>query len=788
MRSLQTFAVAALLAVALLAPSVASAQGVLLPTDRTVQPLAVRYHRVNVAMENGTAVTKVEQVFHNHTSRPLEATFLMPMPEQAAILEFAMWMNGKRVEGKVLDRTEARAVYEGIVRRMRDPGLIEWAGHSLFQARIFPVPANGDQKIEVAWTQVMPYEDGVYRYLYPLKTTERAARTLEDFTIQATLTSKTPIRNIYSPTHKIYARKTDDHNAVVGFEEEGALLQKDFELLYSVSQKDIGLNLLTYRPSKGEAGYFLLMAAPKATWDEKEIVGKAVTFVIDTSGSMAEQDKMGRAREALKYCVERLNDKDRFNVIRFSSDVEAFRPTLVSAADQRGAALEFIETLEPAGGTAIHEALLKALETSGDESPIIVFITDGRPTVGETETQKIADAIAAANGKSARIFTFGVGSTVNTKLLDQLASAHGGWATYVKPDGEIEEKITAFYNKMAHPVLSGVTLEIPGVRTYAMLPGRVPDLFRGDQLLVIGRYRGDGDSLVRLTGKLGGASKTYDYEGSFPAVTEAKDHDFIAQLWAHRQVGFLLEQISLSGETPERVEEVKQLALQYGIVTPYTSYLAVEPGAAQPIAATPRRGPFRPREERTRDGSLGFRGDGGSGGMPDVDDVAAGEPDAFLDSEAQFAPSPAAGAESTATARPTGKYRQAPTKADLKVLASKKAMEKETGDEAVEVSKAIRELKEGETAAPKDRRIRYVGGKVFRWDSGWVDQDWKESLPTLKVKYLSDGYFKLLAELPNLKQWLSLGARVTIVVKGTALVISADGQDKVTAAEIAKLK
>jgi len=754
-----------LLFAAALAPAPAAAQGVLVPTDRAVEPLALRYHRVNVAMENGTAVTKVEQVFHNHTSRPLEATFLMPMPEQAAILEFAMWMNGKRVEGKVLDRDQARAVYEGIVRRMRDPGLIEWAGHSMFQARIFPVPANGDQKIEISWSQILPVEAGVYRYVYPLKTTERAIRTLEDFTVQMALHSKTPIRNIYSPTHKIYAKKTDEHTATVGFEEEGALLQKDFELLYSVSEKDIGLNLLTYRPSSGEAGYFLLMAAPKATWDESEIIGKAVTFVIDTSGSMAEQDKMSRAKAALRHCVERLNDKDTFNVIRFSSDVEAFRPGLVSAGAERKAALEFIDTLEPAGGTAIHDALAKALQTSGADAPIIVFITDGRPTVGETETQKIVAAVAAGNPHHARLFTFGVGSTVNTKLLDQLAAQHGGFATYVKPDAEIEEKIASFYNKMSHPVLSQLTLEVPGVRTYAMLPTSVPDLFKGDQLLVLGRYRGEGDSLVRLTGRVGADARTYDYEGTFPA--ESKEHDFIAQLWASRQVGFLLEQVSLHGETPERVEEIRQLALQYGIVTPYTSYLAVEPGMeAQPIV----RGPFRPVQRPTGGG---------------LDGLGRGAPDPFLDSDAPMAPATASSPSPAAEPRAWERTRGG---ADRTVLRSKKAMEEETGDVAVETSKAIRELKEDEVAAPTDTRVRYVGGKVFRWDSGWVDQDWKAELPTLKVKYLSDAYFTLLKELPQLKQWLSLGARVTVVVKGTALVVSAEGQETLTAAELGRLR
>ena len=377
--------------VVLLAPD-ARAQGVLVPTNRDLGPIALKHQRVQVEVKNGTAVTRIEQVFHNSAGRDLEATFLFPMPEEAAILDFAMWINGRKVHGEVLDRTKARGIYERIVRRMRDPGLIEWAGHSLFQARIYPVPARGDQKIEIAYTQVLPYEDGVYRYRYPMRTPHGAMRTLEDFTMHVELTSATPIRNVYSPTHEVYVRKRDEQHATAGFEKDAALLDKDFELLYTVSREDIGLNLLTYRP-KGKPGYFLMMAAPKATWAEREIVGKNVVFVVDTSGSMKEHGKMARARAALRYCIERLNPKDRFNIIRFSSDVERFRDGFVGADEARREALDFVDGLEAAGGTAIHAALLDALALDDAERPIVVFVTDGRPTIGKTSTKVIAEAV-----------------------------------------------------------------------------------------------------------------------------------------------------------------------------------------------------------------------------------------------------------------------------------------------------------------------------------------------------------------------------------------------------------
>ena len=810
MRSLRLAVLTLTVALALpaLAPSAALAQGVLMPTDRGLEALSLRHHRVNVTVENGTAVTTIESVFHNATSRPLEATFLLPMPEQAAILEFAMWMNGKRVKGEVLDRGKARAVYEGIVRRMRDPGLIEWAGHSLFQARIFPVPAHGDQKIEISYTQILPYEDGVYRYVYPMKTPGKALATLEDFTITANLHSKTPIRNVYSPSHRVYVRKKDDHDAVVGFEKDAAVVLggpgNDFELLYSVSQKDIGLNLLTWRPD-GEAGYFLLMASPKATYDEAEIVGKAVTFVIDTSGSMAEQDKMGHAREALAYCVKRLDPKDRFNIIRFSSDVEGFRPHLVSAADERDEALAFIETLEPAGGTAIHDALLEALKTSDAEGSIVVFITDGRPTVGETETAKITAAVTEANGRGARVFTFGVGDSVNTLLLDQLAAEHGGVANYVKPGAEIESRVTAFYNKMSHPVLSKLSVEIPGVRTYSMLPNAVPDLFRGDQLLLIGRYRGEGDSLVRLRGFVNGEERTYDFEGTFPAKSGGEQHAFIAQIWANRQVGFLLEQVRLHGETPERVEEVKHLALQYGIVTPYTSYLAVEPSERARVTTATPAAPLRPRRGDTRgghaplDGVLGQAGTGAGGAGSGSGRLGGFAP------AAEKAPPPRtafrvaddsrdedATGDRPATHSDAGKARRAKPSdraGRRQVFTEPKAFESDSGEAAVETSRAIRDLKEQRSREETDARVRYVAGKSFRWDGGaWVDQDYRAGMKALEVKYLSGAYFTLLTEVPRLKGWLSLGERVTVVWKGKAIVVSPSGKEALTDADIRALK
>ncbi len=743
----------------------AHAQGVLMPTDRSVEPLAIRYHRVDVTVTNGTAVTKLEQVFRNHTPRVLEATYVFPLPKDAALIDFALWMNGKRVQGQVLDRGQARAVYEDIVRRMRDPGLIEWMGNNLFQARVFPIPANGDQKVEISFTQVLPYEDGVFRYVYPLNTGGKAARTLEDFTIQARIFSATPIRNVYSPTHQIYVNRKSEHDATVGFEKEGALLAKDFVLLYGVSQKDIGLNLLTYR-EPGQPGYFMLMAAPKATWAESEIAGKTVTLVVDTSGSMA-GEKMDRARAALRYCAERLTDRDRFNIIRFSSDVEPFRPSPVPAGgDNRRAALQFIEQLEPAGGTAIHEALMLALRQDGGANHMILFITDGRPTVGETETERIVSAVKAENRTGARIFVFGIGDTLNTHLLDRISNDHRGVSSYVAPDKEIEAEITSLFNKLSYPVLSRVELQLQNVATYGLLPQRIPDLFRGDELLVLGRFRTSGDALVRLTGDMGGQRRTYDYEGTFPDKTDGR-YAYIASLWANRQVGYLLDEIRLRGERPELVDEVKQLALKFGIVTPYTSYLVVEETEAwrlnqQPPAPSPDR-PLMPR---------GGTGWGSAGRMGDAERSAGSAP---------AAPATAAPAES---ARP---YYARPKVAAG--LANDRALREESGEDAVRGAKAIQHLKEQKVDTSATAAVRRVNDKVFAMKEGrWLDQAYKPGLREVRVKYLSAGYFQLLGLVPALQPYLALGTQVSVVWKGVLLVVAESGPETLSASDLKALQ
>ncbi|MDP7131496.1 MAG: VIT domain-containing protein, partial [Planctomycetota bacterium] len=558
----------------------ASATGIMIPKPVGLPNLAVKSHRVKVSISDQVAQTHVEQVFRNHTNRQLEATFVFPLPAGASVSEFAMMMNGKRVVGEVLEKDRARKIYTDIVRRMKDPGLLEYLGSNLFKASIFPIPPRGDQKIEITYNEVVTHDTGLAEYVFPLKTGGKSSTTLDDFSVSVELKSKTPIKSVYSPTHAVDVVKKGDHEAKVSFELNQATLDRDFRLLYSVSDKDFGVNLVTHRTG-GKDGYFLMMISPKAEVKKNEILPKDVCFVVDTSGSMSGK-KIEQARKALQYCVNSLDKRDRFNVIRFSTDVELFQETLAKVTKKNvDAAKQFVGNFAARGGTDIDLALRKALEMkTNDKRPyLVVFLTDGKPTIGTTEPKRIIDNVKQKTAKDIRTFVFGVGHDVNTHLLDQIASSSRAATQYVSPEEDIEVKVSSFFDKVNAPVLSNLKLNLGKVRAYDTYPKVLPDLFKGNQLLVLARFREKGDYAIKLTGEINGKQKEFVYEGSYPEVN--KENKYIPKIWANRKVGYLLDEIRLKGENKELVSEVTALGKEFGIVTPYTSYLIVEDEKAE---------------------------------------------------------------------------------------------------------------------------------------------------------------------------------------------------------------
>jgi Ca-activated chloride channel family protein len=707
----------------------AAAQGVIVPgpCDRCPRPprpitlprsLPIKSIKIDTKISSQVATTHVEQIFRNDTDATLEGTYFFPIPEQASITEFAIWDGDRRLVGEVRSREEARRIYDEIVRRQRDPGLLEYAGKDLFQASIFPIPPHSDKKLELTYSQVLRAESGTVAYRYPLGT-GRQVTQVGSVSGRIELDSKEPLRNIYSPTHAIEVKRNGDRRSVVTFESGSE--PQDFQLFYALSSEDFGVTLLTHR-EPGKDGYYLLMISPKDDWSEQEYTAKDIVFVLDTSGSMAEAGKMEKARAALLYGIRILRPQDRFNVVSFAGEERLMESRMIAADDQgRKRGEEFAQSLRPVGGTNINQALLAAMQQfeSGNRPKILIFMTDGLPTVGVTNATQIVDNARAARVPGMRLFTFGVGYDVNTALLDKLAAENGGVADYIEPKEDLEVKVSNFFAKVNSPVLTDLKLDMAGVQTDLVYPRALPDLFRGSQIILIGRYRNPIPmDFVRLQlgGNANGANKNFFYNNlRFPLREDA--NDFLPRLWATRRVGWLMEQVRTNGEQQELRDEIVDLGMRYGIVTPYTSYLALEP------EATPK----------------------------DVTNMPANNRATFGSGRLLNAPaSPAKAADARAT----------------------------TGAIAVQQSKRAREQQEvmrvdNDTVSSA---IKTAGGKTFYLREGvWTDSEFKTgtALPETVVKFGSDDYFALLKQKPQLASFFSLGERVVVVLEGRIYRVNA---------------
>jgi Ca-activated chloride channel family protein len=549
------------------------------PIPPPISQLAIRYHKVNITIQDQLAVTHVDQVFYNPNEWQVEGTYLFPIPLDAAVTSFTLWMDDQPVEAQILDANQARQKYEEIVRNLQDPALLEYAGRGAVQARIFPIPPQGERRVELEYTQALPAENGLVRYVYPLSTEKYSLYPLESVAINLDLRASVPIRAVYSPSHSISVTRESDSHIRAGYEDLNVLPDADFALYYSLGEEQ-AIHLMTYR-DPGDAtdpdGFFLLMLAPSPDAAATRLVAKDIILVLDRSGSM-EGEKFFQAQEALRYILKHLHPEDRFNIIAFSTGVETFSSHLNTAAEIE-AGLSWVDRLGAQGSTDINRALLEAAAMADPErTTYLIFLTDGLPTDGVVDSQRILENFNANAAPDLRLFTFGVGYDVDTYLLDSLAQAHHGASSYVLPGEPLDEILSAFYTRISSPVLTNLALDFGEISVYELYPSPLPDLFAGSQIILVGRYRQGGVSDVILTGEINGQKQTFRYgEQSFsrrsqPGGMEAA----IARLWATRKIGYLLNQVRLNGPDQETIEQIVRLSIRYGIVTPYTSYLVTE--------------------------------------------------------------------------------------------------------------------------------------------------------------------------------------------------------------------
>ena len=707
-------------------------------------PLEVRTHHVTAKVTGKVAVTEVDQVFFNPTGSRLEGTYLFPIPKGARIDSFAMDVNGKMTSAELLDAAKARGIYEEIVRKMRDPALLEYLGQGLFKVRIFPIEPRSEKRVRLKYTELLPFEGGLLRYLYPLNTEKFSARPLSSVSVKVDVDLPEGIRTIWSPSHEVDVTRHGPRRAVVGFEAKDARPDTDFQLFVApATAGDVSAHLMTYRePGEGE-GAFLLVLSPSHELAAEKVVRKDVVFVLDTSGSMAEGNKLAQARKALSFCMKNLNDGDRFEVVRFSTEAEPLFGKLVSAsAANVERADAFVAGLKPIGGTAIEDALLRALEPlpgqrEKDRPFTVVFLTDGRPTVGSTNDDEIVKQVVHSSGeRTVRVFSVGVGTDVNAHLLDRLSEATRAASRYVLPREDLELALSSFYAKISQPVLADPRLRVQGpVRTTKLAPPELPDLFRGEQVVVLGRYSGEGDAAITLSGTVNGAPRSFTWEVSFPS--RATEHDFVPRLWATRRVGYLLDRIRLDGESAELRDEVTDLARRYGIVTPWTSWLVLEDEARRDV----------PPSVRTIQAPAGdARGAAAAGGMyREVREKKSGDA--------------AVGGARALDALKRAKSAEAPSASNEEALRVEGGV---VGGVAVGTTGPARKLVAAQVS-------RFVNGRTF-WQNGnaWVDAQvqGQKRARVRQVKFGSKEYDALLGAHPEASAWLALGRNVQLVLGG----------------------
>ncbi len=667
---------------------------------------------VRVTLDGRIARIEVEERFRNAGNAMAEGTYLYPLPGEAVFTGYSLWMGDQEMQGEMQTAEQARAVYEDIVRRQKDPALLTYAGHGLIRAQIFPIQPGETRKIVLRYTQVLGREGDALRLRYAIgpRATSRglgADGAPQDlFSMSVTAPAEGTFGTPYSPTHQVTSLRS--RGQLVVSVPSGA--SGDLDLLFPLRRGLVGASVLTHA-SAGEDGYYMLLLAPPDAATSTALP-RDLTLVVDVSGSMS-GTKLEQAKAALAQALGALGAQDRFRLIAFSSGVTEFRAgqTLATRANV-ASAQEFVSNLSAGGGTNIERALDVALAQAGasERVSLVVFMTDGIPSVGQTEPDQIAAAAGSRIGAT-RIFTVGVGTDVNTYLLDMLAKEGRGSATYVAPNANMEVAVGGLLGRIRHPALTNLRIVSAPVTLVDGQPAQIPDLFYGEELVVFGRYRGTGTGSVVIEGERNGRKERFTARAEF--TSREPDNTFVPPLWASRKIGELTRTARLEGASPAVIEEIRQLGLRYGILTEYTAYLVLEPGAAGPAAPEPSLRGGRDAA-KSMSGQVAFERAEASARQSEVKTLAAANQAA----DERLAQAPSA----------TGAAR-----ADSRRLA----------------------------------------GRVFVDRDGiWTDMTYKAGTLTIAVAPFSPAYFELVRALPELAAWLGAGEHV--VIAGARLSIRID--------------
>ncbi len=587
----------------------AVSSNVIVPQSRSFavnrrQKIEITNVKVGVVILEQAATTTMDIDLKNPTGSRLEAELLVPVPDGAAIRGFDFAGAGKEPSAELLPKDKAKATYKSIVAKIKDPALLEFAGYNLIRSSVFPVPARGTQKIRLTYENLLPADGD--RVDYALPRTESIDYKVP-WEVSIKIKSKRPISTVYSPSHEISFARAGKYVAQVKLGREAMSEPGPLQLSYlQDAGEGVAASLIAYPDAKTDGGYFLLLAGLPAADNGVDENGdpkvkREVTIVIDRSGSMA-GEKLEQAKKAALQVVDGLYRGEAFNIIDYSDWISSFASKpVVKNKKNAESARHYIRKLTSGGGTNIHDSLVEALrpEPIEDMLPIVLFLTDGLPTVGVRSEVKIREAAKKANKYDRRIFTFGVGYDVNAPLLSHIARGARATSTFVLPNEEIEAKVSQVYKRLFGPVLSEPELEVVNAdgkvttrRVSDLMPATMPDLFEGDKLVVLGKYSGEKPLKFRLTGDYHGKRRKFKFDFKLDKATTR--NSFVPRLWASRKIAMLIDEIRQAGadkdksasviaatakndpEMKELVDEIVRLSVEHGILTEFTAFLAKE--------------------------------------------------------------------------------------------------------------------------------------------------------------------------------------------------------------------
>ncbi|HEY5220095.1 MAG TPA: VIT domain-containing protein [Gemmatimonadaceae bacterium] len=715
-------------------PAALAAQGRMIPVcpvqprdgPMVMTPCAAQIVRtqsdVRARLDGRVVRYEVEEQFVNRGARVGEADYLFPLPDGAAFRDLKLSINGQMVAGETMDASQARGVYEEIVRRMRDPALVEWMGAGLLRARIFPIAPGETKRVIVSYEAVVPREGDALRVDYT-RPTNSAANTTYSLTYKRSDDLGTP----YSPTNTLDTRDSSGFRVV-----SARGITGDVTVLLPMRVSDrASISTLT-NASLSDGGFAMITISPPA--DHAAPSPRDVTFVVDVSGSMSGQ-KIEQARAAGEQLLATLRPQDRFRLIDFSSDVHEFRDGFVYAnTDNINSARRYLDGLMASGGTNIAGALDAALqgEDAGADDgrlALVLFVTDGMPTVGEHDPAAIIARAERERGNR-RLFTFGLGADVNSALLEQLALQGRGTAQFVRPDEDVERAVGIVASRLVDPVATDLRVHVEGsgVQLRDVTPAMPADLFAGQDLVVLARYTGDGNRRIVVEGRSHGRDIRWTSDAQF--ARDTRDNGFVPRLWAAQRIGYLSAERRQNGGSQELDQEIRSLGERYGIPTEFTSYLVQEPQQAA------FQGVSRPMKD----------------GVPlsGVVTMGVNAPAGFERRDVPMVAPASAGADFEAA-------KMASAQRAVKSLSALDSLSAVGGMLSGMSSGGGAQLVNGHTFALRDGR--------------WVDIRWSDSTRTVHVQAFSKSYFALMQQIPELRAMAALGDRVVMAGRNVAIEI-----------------